>query len=211
MHPYVIALAAVLFPPVVLAAGLLWTRRLERQPAHRRRGFTAAPVLAVIPAFLVALVPVLAPYVLPVLGMVGCALLGLVVREVLAHMKASKARHYLLAILDAGKVGATYVEQKVAPSLRGPDGKLPPNAASAVKEQAISVGLDWLRGHGLETVKDALQLSDEELAQRLGVAVESAVAQMAPSAPALTEKVVEKLPQGGAGGPNVLVKPAPAP
>ncbi len=185
-------------------------------PTPRTAGFaTPGALLALaLPAFLLALAPYLLPYVGPAAAALTVALFTLAARALVLHAKASRARHYALALMESARVGVLYVEQAVAPTLRGPDGKLSPVAGERAKTAAVTAALDWLRLQGLGAVKSALGLTDDQLAQQLGIQVEAQVATLPssslPAAP--TERLVNPLTQAQPGepGPHVVVKPAGA-
>lgn len=163
-------------PPLVLAVAL---------PAlqHASLEQLSAPTLAVDwAAPLVALMPFIGPY----LGDVAVALiitLGGGLGGLLMHLRASKARHAALALAAATQRGFLYVEAKVAPVLRGPDGKLPPNAQGLARQAAIASGLDWLRTQAAGDLRKAYGKTDEQLAAELGEKVD-ALATAMPSGPA---------------------------
>lgn len=102
-----------------------------------------------------------------------------------AKAPAGAPRHAALAILEAARVGVGYVEQKVAPTLRGQDGKLSPEAQNAAKAAAIQAALEWLGMQGLDTAKAAWGLTDEQLLKQLGVAIEAEVANGPAKAPSV--------------------------
>jgi hypothetical protein len=171
-------------------------------------------VLAIaLPAALLALLPYVLPYVGPVVAALTVALFGWLARMLYQYGKASRARHYALALMESAKTGVLYVEQAVAPTLRNSDGTLSPDASAKAKAKAVEAAMDWLRLHGLASVKTALGLTDEQLAAQLGIQVEAAVAQLPPSAApvAPSEKMVTPLPDAAPGepGPHVVVSLAP--
>jgi hypothetical protein len=173
-----------------------------------------APLAAALPAaltgFLAWLVPMVLPYLAPAAAALTLALFGWVVR-LLLKAKASKARHAGLSLASAARIGFLYVEQQVAPALRGPDGKLDPQAAEKCREAAVKAGLDWLGHSALSTLKAEYGKSDAEIAAELGVMLTAEAdahpsAPAADSAPAPTLKVVVPRPSGV----GVIVKPAGA-
>jgi len=161
------------------------------------------------------LVSTLGPVVLPVLvGLVFLLLGGLLhlVAVAISHIKAGRVRHYLLAITDGARQGVASVEQTIRPQL--PD-HLSPEEAQRLKDAAIKSALDYVKSFGLDAVKASLKLTDEQLLERLGVAVEAEVAASPSSAAEPTEakgpadKVVTTTPSGR---PLVTVaQPSPTP
>lgn len=109
-----------------------------------------------------------------------------------AKAPAGAPRHAALAILEAARVGVGYVEQKVAPTLRGQDGKLSPEAQNAAKAAAIQAALEWLGMQGLDTAKAAWGLTDEQLLKQLGVAIEAEVASGPAKAPGVAPVPIEE-------------------
>jgi hypothetical protein len=149
----------------------------------------------VFPAFLLALVP----YVLPYLSEAAVFLitvLFLSLTHLVLKMRASKARHAALAIAAAARTGFLFVEAKVAPSLRGPDGKLPADAQALARAAAVAAAMDYLRGQALGDLRRSFGRTDEELAAELGVKVDQ-MAEAMPTGPVAAEKVITTLPSGG--------------
>lgn len=148
----------------------------------------------------------LGPYLFPLLLTLVVALLGGLLHLVavgIAHLKAGRVRHYLLAIADGARQGVAAVEQTLRPQL--PD-HLSPEEAQKLKDAALKAALDYVRTFGLDAVKGSLGLTDAQLAERLGVAIEAEVAAQSSSAPVAparveatgpAEKVVGHLPSGG--------------
>ena len=198
VRPYVLAalaLAAFASPMLALAA----------EPSV----IAPAPSGAAQSALLGWLLSTLGPYVFPLLLTLAVALLGGLLHLVavaIAHLKAGRVRHYLLAIADGARQGVAAVEQTLRPQL--PD-HLSPEEAQKLKDAALKAALDYVRTFGLDAVKGSLGLTDAQLAERLGVAIEAEVAAQSSSAPAAPERPREvvDLPSGG----GKLVRPVPTP
>jgi len=155
----------------------------------------------VLPGFLLALIPYVLPYLGQIAGTLIVLLFGAVAHLVL-RARASKARHIALALASAARTGFLFVEAKVAPQLRGPDGKLPTDAQALAKAAAVAAALDYLRTQALGDLKKAYGKTDDELATELGVQIDQ-LAQQMPTGPVTAEKVIVTLPSGVR-----LVKPA---
>lgn len=186
----------------------------------------AVPALAVEPSVIAPpgggqaalvswLISTLGPYVFPVLiGLVFLLMGGLLhlVAVAISHIKAGKVRHYLLAITDGARQGVASVEQTIRPQL--PD-HLSPEEAQRLKDAAIKSALDYVRSFGLDAVKASLKLTDAQLLERLGVAVEATVAEQTTAKPAPaeatgpSEKAVIEAPSGRKI--VTVAQPSPAP
>ena len=110
---------------------------------------------------------------------------------VVAKAPAGVPRHVGLVLLEAARVGVGYVEQRVAPALRGEGGKLPPEAQKLARDAALKAGLEWLSMQGLDELKKAWSLTDEQLERQLGVAIEAEVASGPARAPSVAPAPIE--------------------
>lgn len=156
------------------------------------------------------LLSTLGPMLLPVILTLLVALLGGLLHLVavaISHLKAGRIRHYSLAIADGARQGVAYVEQVLRPQLP-PD--LSPEQARKLRDAAIGAALAYLKSFGLDAVKASLKLTDEQLGERLGVAIEAQVeiAKQAQPAP-VPERPREIVPRPS--GEGVIVRPVPLP
>jgi hypothetical protein len=157
------------FPPSIVAAVESLPAPAPASPSALGGAASAAVIGWVIEQLL--------PYALPLLtAITGAIFWGLA--QLWSHLKQGRIRHFGLAILDAGRVGALLIEQTVAPALRGPDGKLDPEAQKKAADAARAASLDWLRNQGWGAFHISLGMTDAQLEQRLGIAVEVAVADL---------------------------------
>lgn len=147
-----------------------------------------APVLALLTNLFVAYAP-------SILGAAVVALCGLVARLVV-RIRGGAARHAALALTDAGRLGALFVEAKVAPALRGADGKLDPEAAQKAKTAGLAAAMEYLSTHGLEDIKAALGKTDAELEEDLGLKVELGAASLGGGNAITPDRTVVTLPSG---------------
>jgi hypothetical protein len=180
---------AFILAALAIAAKLAW---LNNKP----------PAVPVLDVSLLAVLSFVVPYLLPYAGQIAVmlivALFGLIAK-LLLKLKDGKVKHASMAVTDAVKEGFIFVEQQVAPTLRGPDGKLSPEAGQMAKAAAVSAAIEYLTKHGIDNVKAALKKSDAELEADLGVALDK-LAEAKPSNESAvvrtSEKIIVTLPSG---------------
>jgi len=148
-----------------------------------------------IPSVITALVPFVLPYVGPALA----ALIGLLfaaVVKLLVKVRNEKIKHAGLALADAAKKGFIFAETKVAPALRGPDGKLSPDAGAQVKVAAVAAAMEYLKDNAIDDVRAALKKSDADLELDLGEHMDVIASNNVSSSPSAIAGTVVTLPSG---------------